>query len=218
MDQRAGDAGPGFLRWRSWGSAPRRAFLLHDLGSSSATWWRVAEALATAGWRVKAPDLPAHGASPRADAPLTPARAAAWIAAELSARPIDLLVGHGFGGLVGLELRATGTQIDRLVVDGPQLDRGALAENLRRATDWADRDPQAQLARIRSEHPRWHDEDCRHCGRDLARFRAPEVIEGLQLGWPTPALGDAVLIDPVPGEVVHRCDPDEWLRQVLGSA
>ena len=31
-------------------------------------------------------------------------------------------------------------------------------------------------------------------------------------------IGDAVIIDPMPGEVAHRCDPDGWLREVLGSA
>ena len=39
---------------------------------STRTWWRVGPALAEAGWRVKAPDLPAHGASPRVDRALTP--------------------------------------------------------------------------------------------------------------------------------------------------
>src|ERR687891_2527176 len=81
-----------FHRWRSWGGAERRALLLHGSTSSSATWWRSGPALAEAGWRVKAPDLLSHGASPRADRALTPEVAAAALAAELADRPIDLVI------------------------------------------------------------------------------------------------------------------------------
>ena len=101
-------ASRGFLRWRSWGGAGRRALLLHGSTSSSATWWQVGPALAEAGWRVKAPDLLGHGASPRAGRALTPEVAAGWVARELADRPLDLVVGHSFGAAVALSLLARG--------------------------------------------------------------------------------------------------------------
>ena len=114
-----GRKAPGFLRWRSWGGAERRALLLHGSTSSSATWWRIGPALAEAGWRVKAPDLPSHGASPRADKSLTPEVAAEWVAAELADRPIDLVVGHSFGAAVALALLDRGPAIGHLVLEEP---------------------------------------------------------------------------------------------------
>jgi pimeloyl-ACP methyl ester carboxylesterase len=51
------------LALSQWGAGPRRALLLHGLGSSGASWWRIAEALAEREFQVCAPDLrgPGHG-------------------------------------------------------------------------------------------------------------------------------------------------------------
>ena len=50
-----------------WGhdNASRRALVVHGLGSSAATTWRVSEALAEAGWSATAVDLRGHGSAPR---------------------------------------------------------------------------------------------------------------------------------------------------------
>ncbi len=45
--------------------------------------------------------------------PLTPRVAAGWIASELSDRPLDLVVGYGFGAAVALELANHGPEIGR---------------------------------------------------------------------------------------------------------
>ncbi|HSK98147.1 MAG TPA: alpha/beta fold hydrolase, partial [Euzebyales bacterium] len=50
------------LEWGVHGS--RRALLLHGLSSAASTWWRIADALAGAGYRVTAPDLRGHGNAP----------------------------------------------------------------------------------------------------------------------------------------------------------
>ncbi len=48
----------------SWGDpAAPPLLLVHGLTASAAIWWRVGPALAAAGWRVVAPDLPGHGAT-----------------------------------------------------------------------------------------------------------------------------------------------------------
>ena len=47
---------------RSWGEAGATPLLLlHGVTSSSLGWWRVGPALAAAGFRVHAPDMPGHG-------------------------------------------------------------------------------------------------------------------------------------------------------------
>ena len=73
--------------------------------------------MAEAGWRVKAPDLPSHGASARADRALTPEVAAAWIVQEIAGRPVDLLVGYSFGAAVALSLAGSGVRIGCLILD-----------------------------------------------------------------------------------------------------
>ena len=163
---------PGFLRWRSWGAADRRALLLHGSTSSSATWWRVGPALAEAGWRVKAPDLPAHGASPRAGEALTPDVAADWLRSELADRPLDLVVGHNFGAAVALALLDGGPEIKTLVLEelpGRQsVDWAAKADAVVAGVTAARRDAQSTFAELRAAQPDWTDEDCRQAVADLA--------------------------------------------------
>ncbi len=185
-----GRKAPGFLRWRSWGAAERRALLLHRSSSSSASWWRIGPALAAAGWRVKAPDLPSHGASPRADKSLTPVVAAEWLAAELADRPIDLVVGHGFGAAVALALLDRGPTIKHLVLEEPpglhSVDWAAEAEAVVAGVAATRRDPRAAYAQVRRDHPRWADEDCQQAVADLASACADEIAAGFREAalWP----------------------------------
>ena len=180
----------GFLRWRSWGAAGRRALLLHGSTSSSATWWKVGPALAEAGWRVKAPDLPAHGASPRVGRPLTPDVAARWLVRELADRPIDLVVGHSFGAAVALSLLEGGPEIRSLVLvepPGPRsVDWDAEAEAVLSSVGSARRDPTAADQWIREIQPHWSDRDCHQALHDLASSSAEEIAAGLRKGadWP----------------------------------
>jgi pimeloyl-ACP methyl ester carboxylesterase len=206
-----------FLRWRSWGGADRRALLLHGSTSSSAGWWRVGPALADAGWRVKAPDLPSHGASPRADQPLTPQVAAGWVAAELADRPVDLVIGHSFGAAVALGLVAQGLTIGQLVLEelpGPNSsDWTAEAESVLARVAYARRDPTGAVARMRVARPRWSDRDCQQAVFDLASSCAEDIAAGLRLGanWPAldaakPASPTLVVVAPDPGGVSRSGD------------
>lgn len=190
----------GFLRWRSWGASGRRALLLHGSTSSSATWWRAGPALAEAGWRVKAPDLPAHGASPSAGRPLTPDVAARWVARELAARPLDLVVGHSFGAAVALSLVTQGIEIRALVLDelpGPgSVDWAAEADGVLSGVAAARRDPVATADRTRADQPHWSERDAAQAVRDLASTGAQDVAAGLRLGADWPALDAARLTIP----------------------
>ena len=193
-------AAPGFLRWRSWGGAERRALLLHGSTSSSATWWRVGPALAEVGWRVKAPDLPSHGASPRAGTALTPDVAADWVRAELADRPLDLVVGHSFGGAVALALLDRGPEIGLLVLEelpGPQsVDWMAEAAAVIEGVTAARRDSQAAYVQLRAARPNWTDADCRQAVADLATASAEEVAAGLRAADRWPSLDAARLTCP----------------------
>ncbi len=176
---------------------------------------------------MKAPDLPSHGASPRSEVPLTPRVAAEWIASELADRPLDLVVGHGFGAAVGLELARRSTLVERLVLDGfpdPATDRAAEADALVEAAALARRDIDLSVLRIATEHPNWHREDCRHAARDLASLQVAEVADGIRSadGWPDRSTGDrernVSVIDRQPDHVLHREQPDAWLSLVLEYA
>jgi len=194
--------------------------LLHGSTSSSATWWQVAPALADAGWRVKAPDLPAHGASPRADQPLTPDVAAAAVAAELADRPLDLVIGHSFGASAALALVAGGLRIRYLVLDelpGPtSCDWAAEADSVLANVANARRDPDGALERIRAAQPRWSDRDCRQAVHDLASSGAEEIAAGLRLGAEWSALNAVQLTSPT--LIVVAPDPGDGSRSADTSA
>lgn len=91
-------ARPVVLHPRIWNpGGRRRALLLHGLASDGATTFRLAEHLATRGFRVNAPDLRGHGMSP----PAADYGFAAYVADVAAiADGLDLLVGHSWGGAV----------------------------------------------------------------------------------------------------------------------
>lgn len=146
------------LSRQAWGDAARRVLLLHGSTSSSATGWQVGPALADQGWVVVAPDLPSHGASPRAA--LVPTVAAAAAAASVGDQPFDLVVGHPWGAAVAVALVAGSPYVAQRVVleELPGADSVAWQDEaaavLADAQD-ARRDLAAAVARTRAGQPRW---------------------------------------------------------------
>ncbi len=84
----------------SWGNGPRRALLLHGIGSNKEGWWRVGPALADLGYTVSAPDLRGHGTSPKADRYLL----ADFANDVADTGPWDLMLGHSLGGAIAVTL------------------------------------------------------------------------------------------------------------------
>jgi pimeloyl-ACP methyl ester carboxylesterase len=84
-----------------WGSpdAARTALLLHGLTSFGATWWRVADALAAAGFAVTAPDLRGHGRAPHTESYAISDFGGDVLGVE---GRWDLVVGHSLGGVVAV--------------------------------------------------------------------------------------------------------------------
>lgn len=148
----------------AWGAvdAPRRALLIHGLGSSGALMWRFGTALADAGWHATAIDLRGHGSAPRA----LDYTIAAYAADVRRTRPEavggdawDLVIGHSLGGAAAVVASAADPGwARRLVLVDPGIhlddaDRAAVAAGQEQA--FADTSQEA----IRAEHPHWHPQD-----------------------------------------------------------
>jgi pimeloyl-ACP methyl ester carboxylesterase len=146
----------------TWGApdAPRRALLIHGLGSSAALMWRLGTALADVGWAASAVDLRGHGSAPRAldytiDAfaadvsATTPVPGGAW----------DLVIGHSLGGAAAVVASAAHPDWARrlVLIDPGLVVLGADAEAVRVSQEQAFADNRAEL--VRAEHPDWHPQD-----------------------------------------------------------
>ena len=159
---------------------------------------------------------------------LTPRVAAGWIASEVSDRPLDLVVGYGFGAAVALELANNGPEIGRLVLDGfpdPSHDWAAEADALVERAATARRDPASARQTLKRDHPAWHDEDCQHAVRDLASLRTAEVTDGIRLGAAWPQLSSlaedrpVLILEPLgTGVIRHRDEPSAWVQAILEFA
>jgi pimeloyl-ACP methyl ester carboxylesterase len=136
-DPRAGSepiviAGDGIrftgLTWRATGDGPgsgRDAVLLHGVQSSAATMARTARAMAAAGWRCIALDMPGHGWTRWLDGAEDEARydrrnivrlvGAAVVA--VAHRPT--LIGHSWGADTTLAMAASGADLERAVLIDP---------------------------------------------------------------------------------------------------
>lgn len=107
------------LATREWLPDPARlpvALLIHGMGGSSQTWYRLAQHLTDLGYRVVAPDLTGHGESPRAERYSVDG----WVQDVLSAIEAypspQLIVGHSLGGLVATGVAAQLAQAPSRVV------------------------------------------------------------------------------------------------------
>lgn len=125
----------GELHVQEWGRADAPVLLLtHGTGAWSGTWFALPDALAAAGWRVVAVDLPPFGLSKASvhDGPVGYTRVAQ---ADRILQLIDrlggsvTLVGHSFGAGPALEASMRGgNRVRRLVLVDPALGLGPAGE------------------------------------------------------------------------------------------
>ncbi|GAA5029510.1 alpha/beta fold hydrolase [Microbacterium fluvii] len=147
----------------SWGDplAPRRALLVHGLGSNGALMWRYGAALADDGWRADAVDLRGHGAAPRALDYTIPAYTADIAATrpDGAAGRWDLVIGHSLGGAAATLAAADDPEwTRRLVLIDPAIHLSAHdREIVRESQEASFADP--TVAFVRAEHPNWHPQD-----------------------------------------------------------
>ncbi|MEJ1088494.1 alpha/beta hydrolase [Microbacterium sp. Mu-80] len=155
-----------------WGAGPRRALLVHGLGSSAALMWRIGVALADAGWQATAVDLRGHGDAPRA----LDYSVAAYAADLVETRPVDApdpvdsaeappadtwdaVIGHSLGAAASVVAAASDPAWGRrLVLIDPAIHvEGRDAGIIRRSQERAFADP--STATVAAEHPHWHPQD-----------------------------------------------------------
>lgn len=176
------------LQWGLHGR--RRALLLHGLSSSAATWWRIADALAGAGYHVTAPDLRGHGNAPHTSSyRLSGYAADLW---ELGGR-WDVVVGHSLGGTLAALAAANEGFTHRLVLLDPVLmipeDRfdDVLADQLAELDGAGD--THAYIAR----YPHWHPEDAAlkaRASQQTSRFVVERTLTDNRPWWYLDLLGD----------------------------
>jgi pimeloyl-ACP methyl ester carboxylesterase len=158
--------------------------LIHGLTSTSRTWWRLGPALAQAGYRVLAPDLPGHGDStPPAD-DYTIGHTAEAVDALLAALAVraPVIAGHSWGGAITL-VHATepGRQVTpgRIILLDPLLYFAEGSDNYVKGLAKMCGSARAELApMLRDVYPRWHEGDVFWKAEALEKAR-PDAPLGL---------------------------------------
>lgn len=154
---------PVVLPRRTWGAAdaPKRALLIHGLGSNGALMWRFGAALADAGYRVDAVDLRGHGTAPRVlDYTLEAFGVDALATRPDGADAWDLVIGHSLGGATAVLASAADPAWARrliLIDPGLRLDE-ADREIVRQGQADAFANP-SSVDDLRATYPHWHPHD-----------------------------------------------------------
>ncbi len=162
----AADVGGTAVAYREWGAATDPPVLLvHGVGGSLETWWRVAPALAAAPRRVVAIDLPGHGRTPprrgshrfRAAAELVAGFCrGAGLAPRAGGAPDLRVVGHSWGAMAAAALPLLGLRPGGLVLlDPPAVPAGAIATMADDPTERRYEDLDEAIAAIRATYPGW---------------------------------------------------------------
>ena len=195
----------------AWGDSTAQPVLLfHGITSNARTWWRIGPAIAAAGYRVVAPDLPGHGATGH----WTGHRAFRDNAADLVAfaraafpdvAPSEVrVVGHSWGAMTAAAFPAAGYVPLRLVLIDPPTIPLAVIELM--LVDPAERrydDVATATAAVRALNPTWSDGDLLAKAEGLTQFDEPAVRSILTENGDWDG-GLSALADPVARDVVIR--------------
>lgn len=179
---------PGPPRAPAPADGPPVALVIHGITSSSRTWWQVAPALASWGYRVVGVDLRGHGGSPPLGHDLTLADLAADVAQTVEAavgRPVDLLLAHSLGALVTLELFRQGQRLaKRLALEDPPGPRGidwvGLADGIEQDGARARGDPEGLRRQLAAENPTWPPYEVERQLADLSEMDAAAIAAALR--------------------------------------
>ena len=166
---------------RAWGSPDDDPVLLvHGIMSDAGVFWRLGPALAAAGHRVLAVDMPAHGET----GPWYGRYALADTAADLAAliRSLDLdpdtlsVLGHSWGGMVVAGLPIAGIRPRKLILlDPPYLEIDDLVALTHDPIERHYESVEEARGRLNATHPEWSLGDVEAKARALTRFDAEAV-------------------------------------------
>lgn len=170
----------------SWGDPSHPPLLLvHGVTSNAGIWWRVGPALAAAGRRVVAVDMPGHGRTAHVPRSHLLADTAAELAACIRAGGVDrqglAVVGHSWGAAVSGHLPAAGLAPTTLVlIDPPMLGHAQMIALADDATERPYDDLDDALAAVRAENPGWSDGDVAAKALALTEFDGDLVLDVLR--------------------------------------
>jgi pimeloyl-ACP methyl ester carboxylesterase len=176
------DAGGTAWTFISWGRpADPPLLLVHGVTSNAGIWWRVGPALAAAGRRVVAVDMPGHGRMAswlgRHRFEETAHDLAAFIRGAGLAVPALAVVGHSWGAMVAAHLPAVGLRPARLVLlDPPALTVDQFTAMTREPTERSYATLAEAEAAVRAANPAWSDGDVEAKARALTEFDADAVL------------------------------------------
>jgi pimeloyl-ACP methyl ester carboxylesterase len=171
------------LTWGSPGDPP--VLLVHGVTSNAGIWWRVGRAIAAAGRRVTAVDMPGHGQTDRSVARShrfldTAGDLAAFARAAGLDRPELAVVGHSWGGMVTAHLPAAGLAPRTLVLlDPPALTLQRLKSLTESPTERDYATLEEAVAAVRLANPGWSDGDVEAKARALTEFSPQLVLDVL---------------------------------------
>ena len=183
----AGEVDAAGTRWPmlTWGdpTAPP-VLLVHGVTSNAGIWWRVGPAIAAAGRRVIAVDMPGHGrTAPSARSHVfldTATELAGFIRAAGLDVPDLAVVGHSWGGMVSAHLPAAGLAPHTLVLlDPPSLTLERLRALTQSPTERDYPTLEESLAAVRTANPTWSEGDVAAKAQALTEFNPQLVLNVL---------------------------------------
>ena len=213
-----GDLEVDGIHWTilSWGDpAAPPVVLVHGVTSNAGIWWRIGPALAAAGRRVIAVDMPGHGRTAKAPRSHRLADTAAELAAFVRTAGLDrpdlAVVGHSWGGMVSAHLPAAGLRPQTIVlVDPPHLTLVGLEALTKESTDRDYATLGEAEAAVRAANPTWSDRDVEAKAQALTEFNPRLVLDVLLKNGDWDA-GMAALRDPKARGVDVWLIRGEWL-------
>lgn len=174
----------GGTRWatRSWGAAEDPpVLLLHGVTSNVEIWWRVGPALAAAGHRVIAIDLPGHGKTQswrgRHRFEETAEDVAGFVRAAALDRADLAVVGHSWGAMIAARLPGAGLR-PRVVVllDPPGLTVAQFEVFVQDPSEQPHATYEDAAAAMRAANPTWPDGDVAAKALGLTEFNQEAVL------------------------------------------
>jgi pimeloyl-ACP methyl ester carboxylesterase len=178
-----GDSGWPTLAWGRPGDP--NVLLVHGVTSNARIWWRVGPAIAAAGYRVTAIDMPGHGQSPLRDGSLFRfADSATELKSFIQRAGLDgadlAVVGHSWGGMVTAHLPSVGLRPRRLILLDPPV---LTLERLRALTEPpTERDYatfEEAVVAVQTANPSWSAGDVEAKARALTEFTPQLVLDVL---------------------------------------
>jgi pimeloyl-ACP methyl ester carboxylesterase len=184
-----GDGAPGWvesdgMRWAtvSWGVAHHPPILLlHGVTSNARIWWRIGPALAAAGYRVVAIDMPGHGRTQswrgRHPFEATAADVAGFVRAAGLERSDLAVVGHSWGAMVAARLPVAGLKARVIVLlDPPALTVAQFEVFVQDPSEQLYATYEDAAAAMRAANPTWTDGDVTAKASGLTEFNPDAVL------------------------------------------